>query len=63
MTAKDQLLQEIDQVPEPLLKEVLEFVLALKAKNLVKSEKSDFWNAYLASKKEREEVYRRLANS
>ena len=63
MTVKDQLLQEIDQIPEPLLKEVLEFVLALKAKNLVKSEKSDVWNAYLASKKEREEVYRRLANS
>ena len=63
MTAKDQLLQELDQVPEPMLKEVLEFVLALKAKQPVKSETTDVWNAYLASKKEREEVYRRLANS
>lgn len=63
MTAKDQLLQELDQVPEPLLKEVLDFVLALKAKNPEKSDKSDVWNAYLESKKEREEVYRRLANS
>ncbi|MEG4802209.1 DUF2281 domain-containing protein [Microcoleus sp. ARI1-B5] len=63
MTAKDQLLQEIDQLPEPMLKEMLDFVLALKAKHPVKSDKSDVWNAYLASKKEREEVYRRLANS
>ena len=63
MTAKDQLLQELDQVPEPMLQEVLEFLLALKAKYPVKSDKSDVWNAYLASKKEREEVYRRLANS
>ena len=30
MTAKDQLLQELDQVPEPLLLKVLEFVLSLK---------------------------------
>jgi predicted kinase len=58
MTAKEQLLQELDQVPEPMLKEVLVLVLALKAKQPVKSEKSDVWNAYLASKKEREEVYR-----
>ena len=63
MTAKDQLLQELDRVPEPMLQEVLEFLLALKAKYPVKSDKSDVWNAYLASKKEREEVYRRLANS
>jgi hypothetical protein len=46
-----------------MLKEVLEFVLSLKEKQPVKAEKSDVWNAYLASKKEREEVYRRLANS
>ena len=58
MTAKDQILQELDQVPEPMLKEVLVFVLALKAKQPVKSEKTDVWNAYLASKKEREEVDR-----
>lgn len=63
MSAKDQLLQELDQIPEPMLKEVLDFVLALKVKHPVKSDKSDVWNAYLASKKEREEVYRRLANS
>ena len=58
MTAKDQLLQELDEVPEPMLKEVLVLALALKAKQPVKAEKSDVWNAYLASKKEREEVYR-----
>lgn len=67
MTVKEQLIQELDRVPEPILKEVLEFVLALKAKHPVESETesqtSDVWKAYLASKKEREEVYRRLANS
>ncbi|MEG4022827.1 hypothetical protein [Microcoleus sp. S13C4] len=30
MTAKDQLLQELDQVPEPVLLKVLEFVRSLK---------------------------------
>ncbi|WP_293126278.1 DUF2281 domain-containing protein [Microcoleus sp. bin38.metabat.b11b12b14.051] len=63
MSVKEQLLQEIDQLPEPILKEMLEVLLEIKAKDPVKSEKSDVWNAYLASKKEREEVYRRLANS
>ncbi|MEG4067959.1 hypothetical protein QUA42_11465 [Microcoleus sp. Pol11C2] len=41
MTAKDQLLQELAQVPETMLKEVLDFVLSLKAKQPVKSEKRD----------------------
>jgi hypothetical protein len=63
MTAKDQLLQELDQVPESAIAEVLEFVLALKAKHRDRTQKSEVWKAYLASKKEREEVYRRLANS
>ncbi|NJK74845.1 MAG: DUF2281 domain-containing protein [Richelia sp. CSU_2_1] len=67
MTVKEQLIQELDRLPEPILKEVLEFVLALKTKPPVESEtaleKSDVWKAYLASKKERKEVYRRLANS
>ena len=63
MTTKDLLLQEIDQVPEHRLEEVLEFVRSLKAKHPANSEHSDVWNAYLASKREREEVYRRLANS
>jgi predicted Ser/Thr protein kinase len=63
MTVKDQLLQELDRVPESAIEEVLEFVLALQAKHSAQTQKSDVWKAYLASKKEREEVYRRLANS
>ena len=63
MTTKEQILQELDRGPEPAMAEVLEFVLALQAKHNAKTQKSDVWKAYLASKKEREEVYRRLANS
>ena len=63
MTAKEQLLQELDQLPESAIKETLEFVLALKEKHSDRSQKSDVWKAYLASKSERKEVYRRLANS
>ena len=63
MTTKEQILQELDRVPESAMAEVLEFVLALQAKHNAKTQKSDIWKDYLASKKEREEVYRRLANS
>ncbi|MFM9265653.1 DUF2281 domain-containing protein [Tychonema sp. BBK16] len=63
MTTKEQILQELNQVPESAMAEVLEFVLTLQTKHSAKTQKSDVWKAYLASKKEREEVYRRLANS
>ncbi|MBE9186362.1 DUF2281 domain-containing protein [Microcoleus sp. LEGE 07076] len=63
MTTKEQILQELDRVPESAMEEVLEFVLTLQTKHSTKTQKSDVWKAYLASKKEREEVYRRLANS
>ncbi|MEG3973777.1 DUF2281 domain-containing protein [Microcoleus sp. herbarium8] len=63
MSVKDQVLQELDRVPESAMEEVLEFVLALQENHSNKTQKSDVWKAYLASKKEREEVYRRLANS
>jgi len=62
MTAKDQLLQELDQVPEPLLLKVLEFVRSLKTEEQQKLE-AKAWQAYLDSERERKEVYRRLANS
>ncbi len=62
MTAKDQLLQELDQVPEPLLLKVLEFVRSLKTEEEQKLE-AKAWQAYLDSERERKEVYRRLANS
>ena len=63
MTTKEQILQELDRVPESAMEEVLEFVLTLQTKHTSQTQKSDVWKAYLASKKEREEVYRRLANS
>ena len=63
MTAKDQLLQELDQVPEPLLLKVLEFVLSLQAEVEQQKLEAKAWQAYLDSERERKEVYRRLANS
>jgi hypothetical protein len=33
MSIKDQLLREIEQTPEPTLKEVLDFLLFIKSKN------------------------------
>jgi len=63
MTAKDQLLQELDQVPEPLLLKVLEFVLSLQAEVEQQKLEAQAWQAYLHSERERKEVYRRLANS
>ena len=63
MTAKDQPLQELDQVPEPLLLKVLEFVLSLQAEVEQQKLEAQAWQAYLHSERERKEVYRRLANS
>ncbi|MBW4613877.1 MAG: DUF2281 domain-containing protein [Desmonostoc vinosum HA7617-LM4] len=63
MTIKEQILQELEQVPEPTLQEILEFVRSLKIKQQHELQQSDTWKAYLASKQKREEVYRRLANS
>ena len=63
MTAKDQLLQELDKVPEPLLLKVLEFVLSLQAEVEQQKLEAQAWQAYLDSERERKEVYRRLANS
>ena len=63
MTAKDQLLQELDQVPEPLLLKVLEFVRSLKTEEEKQKLEAKAWQAYLHSERERKEVYRRLANS
>jgi hypothetical protein len=63
MTAKDQLLQELDQVPEPLLLKVLEFVRSLKTEAEQQKLEAKAWQAYLDSERERKEVYRRLANS
>jgi hypothetical protein len=62
MTAKEQLLQELDQIPEPVLLKVLEFVRSLKTEEQQKLE-AKAWQVYLDSERERKEVYQRLANS
>lgn len=68
MTVKDKLLEKIEQLSEPELAKVLEFVSVHleppTGQNETKNLKSSAaWKAYLKSEQEREEVYRRLANS
>lgn len=62
MNTKEQIIQEIEQVPEPLLEEVLAFVRSLKVKPQEKTY-SKAVQAFLASLEERKEVYQRLADS
>ncbi|ERN41733.1 hypothetical protein KR51_00015800 [Rubidibacter lacunae KORDI 51-2] len=62
MTTKEELLQALEQIPESDPEKVLSFVRSLQPS----SDRSDadlFWQAYLHSRQERAEVYRRLANS
>lgn len=63
MTLKEQIIQELEQIPESQLNELLQVVLFFKEKCQDNSKDSEVWQAYLASKREREEVYRRLADS
>lgn len=60
-TLREQILAELDQVPDEALAEILTYIQVRNA--AVASENSVIWQAYLKSEKEREEVYRRLANS
>lgn len=62
MTVKEQIIQELEQIPESIQKKVLEYVLSLKTEEKENSE-NKAWEAYLESEREREEVYRRLADS
>lgn len=62
MNTKEQIIREIEQLPEPLLEEILEFVYSLKTKPQEKTQ-SKAVQAFLASLKERKEVYQRLADS
>ena len=59
MNTKEQIIQEIERLPEPLLAEALEFVRALQVKPL----EGKAFQAYLDSEEKWSEVYRRLANS
>ncbi len=63
MTTKEQIIQELEEIPESMLEEVLEVILSLKQKHPAEAPNRDFWDAYVKSKQQREEVYRRLANS
>ena len=67
MTVKEQIIQELEQIPESTqksqLNELLQVVRFFKEKCQNDSQDSEVWEAYLASKREREEVYRRLADS
>ncbi|AFY59161.1 hypothetical protein Riv7116_6846 [Rivularia sp. PCC 7116] len=63
MNLKEQIIQELEQIPESQLSELLEVVRIFKDKYQDTADCSEVWKAYLASKREREEVYRRLADS
>ncbi|MBD0334221.1 MAG: DUF2281 domain-containing protein [Cyanobacteria bacterium Co-bin13] len=62
MTTKEQILQELDQIPEQYLPKVLEFLRHVQQESQEEIDEAG-WQAYLESEKEREEVYRRLANA
>lgn len=62
MNTKEQIIKEIEQVPEPLLEEVLAFVRSLQVKPQEKTH-SKAVQAFLDSLEERKEVYQRLADS
>ncbi|NHC33367.1 hypothetical protein [Scytonema millei] len=61
MNTKEQILQEIDSLSEPQLQTILEFIYSLKPKSETTHSKAV--QAFLVSLEERQEVYRRLANS
>ncbi|MFB2891884.1 DUF2281 domain-containing protein [Aerosakkonemataceae cyanobacterium BLCC-F50] len=62
MTTKDQIIQELNQASESTLVKVLEFIHSLQ-NGEEREIDEEVWQAYLKSEQEREEVYRRLANS
>jgi hypothetical protein len=61
-TLKEQILEALDQVPDEALLEILGYVKSLQP-SVEAAQDSVVWQAYLKSKQNREEVYRRLANS
>jgi hypothetical protein len=61
MTTKEKIIQELEEIPESMLEQVLKYLHQLKNEEQQLEEKA--WQAYLKSEQEREEVYRRLANS
>ena len=61
-TLKAQILEKLDRLPAETLAEVLVYVQKLNPGSNHASQ-DEVWRAYLESEKEREEVYRRLADS
>ncbi|MEA5451263.1 hypothetical protein VB780_21965 [Leptolyngbya sp. CCNP1308] len=61
-TLRDQILEAIDHLPVETLAEILAYVQGLRTDSNVASQ-DEVWQAYLESEKEREQVYRRLADS
>ena len=62
MTTKDLIIQALDDVPESALPEILDYVRNRQEKQS-QSLQERIWQAYLESENERDEVYRRLADS
>lgn len=60
MNTKEKIIQEIEALPESSLTEILTYIQQLKK---TEDNTNDIWKAYLNSKQERKEVYRRLAES
>ncbi|WP_107668541.1 DUF2281 domain-containing protein [Cyanothece sp. BG0011] len=60
MNTKEKIIQEIESLSESSLTDILTYIQQLKK---VETNTNDIWNAYLNSKQERKEVYRRLAES
>jgi hypothetical protein len=70
MTLKEELMQELEQLPEAELANVPEFVQVrvVEATPTIKAHTAQpnakpVWQTYLKSKREREEVYHRFANA
>lgn len=61
MNTKEKIIQEIDSLSEPQLQTILESIYSLKRKSETNHSKAI--QAFLVSLEERQEVYRRLAES
>ena len=62
MTIKEEIFQELENLPESTMPKILELIRSIKAEEESNID-DQVWQAYLDSEREREEVYRRLANS
>ncbi|AMW26896.1 hypothetical protein [Arthrospira platensis] len=61
MTLKEQIIKELDSLPESTLEVILENIRPIKSQEKV--EEDPFFQAYLDTLPQWEEVYRRLADA